>query len=156
MGMPHNCQFSAFCYCLYHSNGYAPSLPVQCYITATACITAIVMSLHRLFQWYINLTDCITEMVMPPHCQFSFSIPATAPVSMLCVYPFIASTLLYSCHCLYHRYTVCYASSLPFQCSIDHAPLLPVQCSIPVTACIMAVVISLFRQLSAPFLSLPL
>jgi hypothetical protein len=94
-------------YCVYHSNKYVPSLQVQCYITATACITAIVMSLHRLFQCYINVTDCITEMVMPPHCQFSFSIPATAPVSMLCVYPFIASTLLYSCHCLYHRYMLC-------------------------------------------------
>jgi hypothetical protein len=55
MVIPLHCQFNApltirTCNCLYHSYGYAPLLPFQCFIPVTACTIAVVM---------------------PPYCQFS-------------------------------------------------------------------------------------
>ncbi len=108
------------CLFLHHSSDAPSPFAVQCAIPATACIT-----------------------VLPHHpWQFSVLLFLPLPVSQVCPFT-IASSVCYSCHCLYHSSA---SSPLPVQCAtpatacIRSLPLhpLPVQCATPATVCITA------------------
>jgi hypothetical protein len=154
------------CHCLYRTS--VPLMPVHYSIPNTACIPLLLRSCHFLHhssvpstlpvQCAIPAAACITALLLHP-CQLSVLF-LPLPVSQFCPFT-IASSVCYSCHCLYHSSA---PSPLPAQCAIPttacitvlhHHPCqfsvllflpllytryapspLPVQCAIPATACI--------------------
>jgi hypothetical protein len=121
------------CHCLYHN--YAPSsLPVQCAMPATACITALPLHLCQSVCYSCHfLYHSSASSSLPVQC----AIPATACITALPLHPCQFSVLFLSL--LYHR-------SAP-------SPL-TVQCAIPATACITALPLQTC-QFSVLFLPLP-